>query len=248
MTEPFLLQLSGGTPRASPAPSPITLFLVDDERLQRLSIAARLRTMPGFDVVAASVSAEEALRQITDARPDVVLLSLQQAGDDTLTLAGALHGSVPKSRVIIMGLAATHPDVAGLIRAGVAGFLMANASFDVLLETIRAVASGQQVLPAPLTTALFAQLHKYSVPGRPKRMLNLKQLTLRERQVADQIVLGLSNRVIGGSLGIALPTVKSHVRRVLSKLEVASRVELAALSLRGLVATPSSGLDRNPAR
>ena len=97
------------------------------------------------------------------------------------------------------------------------------------LATIRSVASGIQVLPTQLTRSLFGQLKLHRVLGRPKRMLEIGRLTGREREIADLMVLGLSNQVIATRLKIALHTVKSHVHRVLSKLAVQSRLEVAAV-------------------
>jgi DNA-binding NarL/FixJ family response regulator len=237
MVDTTLLQVPADRTGERQRPPATSLLLIDDEQVARTGMLARIRTQPGFVVVAASVPAEEAVRRVVETRPDVVLLGLRQEGDDTLTLAGALHGAAPASRVIVLGLEARQPDIAGLIRAGVSGFLMAHATFDELLETVRAVAAGTQVLPPGLTTALFNQLQKFSVQGRPKRMLTLKELTTRERQIADLVVLGLSNRAIGQQLRIALPTVKGHVHRVLTKLDVNNRVELAAFSTARLPAS-----------
>jgi DNA-binding NarL/FixJ family response regulator len=97
-----------------------------------------------------------------------VLLNLPQARD-RLALAGALHRVVPKSRVIIMGLKAPQNDVVSFVRAGVSGFIMADASFEQLLQTVRSVAQGIRSLPAELTRSLFSQLRRHGVRGRPKR-------------------------------------------------------------------------------
>jgi DNA-binding NarL/FixJ family response regulator len=218
----------------------ISIVLVDDNASSRDDFASRIREQPGFRVLATSADVEEALEAIRQSRPDLVLLHLRQEGDDTLTLAGALHGEAPGSRVIIMGVLAPQRDVAGLLRAGASGFIMATASFEVFLETIHSVASGIQVLPAELTASLFGQLKRHSVQGRPRRPLDLGCLTVREREVADLLVQGWSNKEIGLRLRIALHTVKSHVHRVLSKLAVNNRLEVAAYSQRR-----QSGLEKH---
>ena len=86
-------------------------------------------------MLAASAEIEEALRQVRQNRPDLVLLNLQRVGDDSLKVAGALHGESPESRVIVMGMEPFHEDVAGFVRAGVSGFIMADASSDAFLAT-----------------------------------------------------------------------------------------------------------------
>ena len=208
----------------------LAIVLVDDNPGARTGVVSRICAQPGFRVLAASAEVEEALRQVRAAKPDLVLLNMQQEGDDSLTLAGALHGAAPASRVILMGLEPAQADVASYLRAGVSGFIMQDASFDTYLDTIHAVANGIQVLPPELTRTLFVQLKQHGVRDRPKRTLHVARLTEREREVADLIVQGCSNKEIAAALDIALHTVKSHVHKVLSKLSVNSRLEVAAYS------------------
>ena len=110
---------------------------------------------------------------------------------------------------------------------------MANAPFDVFLDTICLVARGTRVLPDALTASLFGQLHGPQNRNRTKRMLDVLRLTARERAVTDLIVQGMSNKEISVRLEIALHTVKSHVHRLLSKLELSSRLEVAAFASHG---------------
>lgn len=134
------------------------MVLVDDLRSSREGVVALIRAQPGFQVLAASAEIGEALRKVRETRPDVVLLNLRLEGNDSLTLAGALHGGVPESRVVIMGVEPLHTAVTSLVRAGASGFIMAAASFDRFLSTIHSVAQGIQVLPFELTRSLFGQL------------------------------------------------------------------------------------------
>jgi len=211
----------------------ISILLIDDNLMAREGIVALIRSQPGFQVLAASANVEEALRQVRETRPDVVLLSLRREGQDRLTMAGLLHGQAPASRAIVMGLRPVRENVTSLIRAGVSGFVMADAPFGVFLDTVHLVARGIQVLPEELTASLFGQLHGPQNRDRTKRMLDVLRLTARERAVTDLIVQGMSNKEISVRLEIALHTVKSHVHRLLSKLEVNSRLEVAAFARNG---------------
>ena len=174
----------------APAPiaclsEPIAVVLLDDNPQAREGIAVLLRARPAFQVLAASVDVAEAVRIIRDARPALVLLNLQRERDDGLTLAGVLHGEVPESRLIIMGLEPAQAHVADLVGAGVSGFLMADVSFDTFRSTIRSVAQGVQILPRQLISSLFAQLKRSGVLRRPKQPLDAKQLAVtRGLQVA----------------------------------------------------------------
>jgi DNA-binding NarL/FixJ family response regulator len=213
-----------------PASARISLIFIDDKLSVHQGVVARIRAQPGFRVLATLAEAEMALQQVCEIKPDIVLLNLRQQGDDTLTLAGALHGEAPDSRVVVMGVLPTQADITGFIRACVRGFVMADASFDVLLDTIQSVARDAHVLPLQLTHALFGQLMAHEPGGPPRRILDTERLTKRERAVTDLIVQGLSNKEIAARLQIALHTVKGHVHNVLSKLDVNTRLEIAAFS------------------
>jgi DNA-binding NarL/FixJ family response regulator len=223
---------------ASPT-RPISVVLIDDDHPSREGIAALIRRQPGFQVLTTSAEVEAALQIVRLRRPDIVLLRLGGDADDRLTLAGALRGQAPESRVILMGVHLPQEDVEGFIMAGVAGFILADASPEQFFGTIQSVTLGINVLPSELTSFLFVQLNRQGSRPQRKLALDAKSLTGREREVADLIVLGLCNKEIAGRLGIALHTVKSHVHKVLSKLAVNTRLEVAAFAQRGvLLATP----------
>jgi DNA-binding NarL/FixJ family response regulator len=209
------------------------MLLIDDNPLAREGIVALIRAQPGFHVLAASAEIEAAFGKVRETKPDIVLLNLRRVGDDSLTAAGALHGDVPESRVIIMGMEPLHEDVTSFVRAGVSGFIMADASLDTFLSTIHSVTQGIQVLPLDLTRSLFDQLTGHAARRRSKRKEDGKRLTSRQRAVTDLVVQGLSNQVIAARLSIALNSVKSHVHNVLSKLAVNRRLEVAAFSRNG---------------
>jgi DNA-binding NarL/FixJ family response regulator len=221
-----------------PAPPPIALVLIDDNRLLREGLAAMIHTQPGFKVLAASADVEEALQKVRESQPDVVLLDFGLVDHDSLSLTATVHVEVPAARVIVMGLLSAQEDVADYIRAGASGFIMKEASFDDFFSTIRAVAAGAEVLPPALTTSLFAQIASKAAKGTKTRILDAVRLTNRERQVVGLLGEGLSNKEIATRLHIAVHTVKSHVHNVLEKLALRSRLEVAAFSHSGGVANP----------
>ena len=214
----------------SMATAPISLMLIDDNRLLREGIAALIHTQPGFKVLAAPADAEEALNKVRAARPDVVLLDFGLGNHDSLSLTAMVHGEVPAARIIGMGLMPVQQDVANYVRAGASGFIMKGASFEDFCATIRAVACGAEVLPQALTNSLFTQIAKHAVAGSKARVLEAVRLTARERQVIDLLGEGLSNKEISTRMNIAIHTVKSHVHNVLEKLALRSRLEVAAFA------------------
>ena len=211
-------------------PAPISLVLIDDNRLLREGIAAMIHTQPGFRVLAASADVDEALQKMREAKPDVVLLDFGLEDHDSLSLTATVHAEVPAARVIVMGLLALQDDVADYVKAGASGFVMKDASFEDFFATIRAVAGGAEVLPQALTNSLFAQIARDAARVPRVQVLETVRLTNREREVVGLLAEGLSNKEIGNRLGIAIHTVKSHVHNVLEKLALRSRLEVAAFS------------------
>jgi DNA-binding NarL/FixJ family response regulator len=214
----------------TPESKPISLVLIDDNRLLREGIAALIHTQPGFKVLAASADVDEALARAREAKPDVVLLDFGLADHDSLSLTSTVHREVPEARVIVMGLLPLQEDVADYVRAGASGFIMKDASFEDFFSTIRAVAAGAEVLPQALTNSLFTQIVQNVVGSGKARVLDAVSLTNRERQVIDLLGEGLSNKEIATRLHIAVHTVKSHVHNVLEKLALRSRLEVAAFT------------------
>jgi DNA-binding NarL/FixJ family response regulator len=207
--------------------------LIEDNRLLREGITALIHTQPGFQVLAASADANEALQKVREAKPDVVLLDFGLEDHDSLSLTATVHGEVPQARVIVMGLLPIQEDVANFVRAGASGFIMKDASFEELFSTIRTVAAGGEVLPRALTNSLFSQIAR-NVPGGAKaKVMEAVKLTARERQVIDLLGEGLSNKEIAIRLHIAVHTVKSHVHNILEKLALHTRLEVAAFSHSG---------------
>jgi len=214
-------------------PAPISIVLIDDNRLLREGLTALIHNQPGFQVLAAFADVDEALRKVREAKPDVVLLDFGLENHDSLGLTATVHGEVPSARVIVMGLLPIQEDVADYVRAGASGFIMKDASFEAFFETIRAVAAGAEILPPALTNSLFSQIVR-NVPTTSKsRVLEAVRLTNRERQIIDLLGEGLSNKEISTRLNIAVHTVKSHVHNVLEKLALHSRLEVAAFSHSG---------------
>jgi DNA-binding NarL/FixJ family response regulator len=225
-------------PKAKPVPStpsragkaPIALVLIDDNRLLREGLVSMIHAQPGFRVLAASADVDEALREVREAKPDVVLLDFGLADHDSLKLTARVHTEVPGARVIVMGLLPAQEDVAAYVRAGASGFIMKDASFEEFFATIRAVADGAQVLPKALTTSLFTQIVRNVSNGGKAKALEAVRLTNREREIIALLGEGLSNKEIAKRLGIAVHTVKSHVHNVLEKLALRSRLEVAAFT------------------
>ena len=212
----------------------ISVALIEDNRLVREGIAALLNQTTDFEVVAAGSSGDPAL--LKNAKPQVILLDVGLWDDDSLRVAEIVKKDYPESKVIIMDLLPVHEDIVEFVNAGVSGFILKDATFDDLVNTIRSVAQGAHVLPPAMTSTLFSQIAREAVvKGRGVAMDSVR-MTAREREVIDSIGEGLSNKEIATRLGIATYTVKSHVRNIMEKLALHTRLQIAAFSHKG--ATP----------
>ena len=136
----------------------ISIVLVDDDSSPREAVVDRLAAARGLQVLIVPAELKALSVTVRETRADLLLINLAGKGKRRLTFAGAMHGTVPKLPVIVMGLTPRRENVMSLVRAGVAGFIMADAPLDVYLSTILLVAHGMRVLPPDLTHGLFVQL------------------------------------------------------------------------------------------
>lgn len=212
----------------------ITVVIIDDNRVLREALAAMLDELPDMKVVA---SAGADFTFVAATRPNVLLLDVGLRDEDSLRVATMLTKEHPEARIVVMDLFPVHEEIREFVNAGVAGFVLKDASFDEFVATIRSVAKGNKVLPAQMAESLFSQIAKAANGPDDTRTLDDVRMTRREREVIELIGEGLSNKEIAKRLNIASHTVKSHVRNVMEKLALHSRLQIAAYSHREANAT-----------
>jgi DNA-binding NarL/FixJ family response regulator len=203
----------------------ITVALIEDNRLVREGLTALLNRVPDMRVLAGGLDEHGAFREGTV--PRVVLLDpgLEQA--DSVRVAHRLGEDFPDTGIIVMDLLPTEEDIMEFVGVGVSGFVMKDATLDELLGTIRSVASGVDVLPPPLVTSLFTEIANEVVSNGTPVGFDSVRMTPREREVIDLIAEGKSNKAIGKELHISTHTVKSHLRNIMDKLNLHSRLQIA---------------------
>ena len=204
----------------------ITVAIIEDNRLVREGITDMLNELPDVKVVLATTSFETAL--LKEANPRVVLLDIGLQDVDCLHVAETVRKELADSQVIVMDLLPVHEEIAQFVNVGVAGFILKDATFDDFVGTIRSVADGQRVLPPPMTGTLFSQIALTAVQRGKAAALEAAHMTHREREVIALIAVGMSNKEIAQRLNIATHTVKSHVRNVMEKLALHTRLQIAA--------------------
>lgn len=206
----------------------IAIALIEDNRVVREGLAALLSRVSGLEVVHTGSGAH--FSPLECARPRVVLLDVGLENGDSLALARRIGEDLPDSRVVVMDLLPAEEDVRSFIEVGVSGFIMKDASLDELVMTVRSVAGGSTILPPKMTNSLFSQIATDMVAGRDGGGATTDGigLTPREREVIDLISEGLSNKGIASRLHISIHTVKSHVRNIMEKLALHTRLQVAA--------------------
>ena len=209
----------------------ISIALIEDNRLVREGISALLTQHSDLNVVASSSSRDTA--ELRDSRPNVILLDIGLGQGTSLRIAEQIKKELPDSRIIVMDVLPVHEDIMEFVNVGVSGFIMKDATVHDLVSTIRSVAQGADVLPPQMTGTLFSQIAKDAVVRGRADVLEAVRMTPREREVIDLIAEGLGNKEIAARLDIASDTVKSHVRNIMEKLMLHTRLQIAAFAHRG---------------
>jgi DNA-binding NarL/FixJ family response regulator len=183
--------------------------------------------------VAASLSNGDALLKGKPLQADVILLDFVLRSKNSLRLVHSLRATTPNTRIIVMDLAPLQPSLVEYVQAGVAGFVLKDATFSDFIQTIRDVAQGKKVLPPLLTSSLFSEIAEHATAKGKGNPFTSVRMTNREREVIELIAEGLSNKQIAGRLNLAVDTVKSHVHNILEKLQLHTRLEIASFRHEG---------------
>jgi DNA-binding NarL/FixJ family response regulator len=204
----------------------ITVAVIEDNRLVREGIVEMLDELADVTVVLAAAALETGA--LIAANPRIVLLDVGLQDRQSLALADMVRTELADARVIVMDLLPVHEELVDFVNAGVAGFILKDATIDDFLGTIRSVAAGGRVLPPRMTGTLFSQIARAAIERGSPAATEAVRMTPREREVVALIAEGLSNRDIAQRLDVAADTVKSHVRNVMDKLALRSRLQIAA--------------------
>jgi DNA-binding NarL/FixJ family response regulator len=202
--------------------------LIEDNRLLRDGIASILKKQPDMQIVATEGNGENILLIMGKSKPNIVMLDLGLRNQNSLQVVKLSKQNFPGTKIIVMDLIPLQSDVFEFVKAGVAGFILKDASSADFLKTIRSVYHGAQVLPPHLTGSLFSQIVEHALTGlKPSLIVESVRMTKREKQVIDLIADGATNKEIGQKLHLSTYTVKSHVHNILEKLALHTRVQIA---------------------
>jgi DNA-binding NarL/FixJ family response regulator len=206
----------------------VRLLIVEDNRLLREGITAMIDEQPDLKVVASFGDYAKAQQSISISKPDLLLLDFGLRNQNSLLVVKSIKKNFPDIGIIVMDLIPLESDVLDFVKAGVSGFILKDATTDDFLKTIRAVISGDKVLPQHLTESLFSQIVEFALNhSKPSKLLESVRMTKREKQVIELVAEGLTNKEIAQKLHLSTYTVKSHIHNILEKLALHTRVQIA---------------------
>lgn len=205
----------------------IRVALVDDHSLCRRGLTELLTHCYGVTVVGATDNAKGLETLLTEQNPDLVVMDLRMEPHGGLELLHMMRAAGHETPVVILTMSDTEADLAAALKAGVRGYLLKDMAPDDVVDAIRRVGAGEMVVAPAMTMKMIGILQHGN--KEPSYQTSLKTLTEREREILRLLADGESNKGIAKLLGISNDTVKQHVRHILTKLNLTSRVEAAVL-------------------
>lgn len=219
----------------------VTILLVEDHTSFRQALAAVLSLEDDLELVAEVERGEDAGPAAARATPAVAVVDLDLPGIGGVEAIAAIRAASPETRCVVLTALRDEVELGRAIEAGAAGLVHKSVDMSVLLDAIRGVSDGATLL-APETTARFLSALSRSRSDHWRAELLRSSLSPREFEVLQLLTEGRTNRAIGEELGISPETAQTHVRNLMGKLDVSSRLEAVALALRlGIVSVPDHG-------
>lgn len=204
----------------------VRVLIADDEALLRMAFSMVLEAQPDLEPVGEAGDGADAVRLAADLRPDVVLMDVRMPVTDGIEATRQIVRTCPRTRVLILTTFDLDEYAFAGLKAGASGFLLKNTRPEELLTAIRTVAAGNAVVSPRVTRRLLEKFRPHlpdaTTTARDER---LSRLSAREREVLVQVGSGLSNAEIAATLHLAEATVKSHLGRILHKLELRDRIQ-----------------------
>jgi two-component system nitrate/nitrite response regulator NarL len=204
---------------------PIRVVLIDDHGLCRRGLAELLEHRAGIRVVGATGEPEAALRLLHELKPDLLIMDLRMPAMHGFSLLKRIREESIETPAVILTMCDSHEDLANAMRAGVRGYLLKDMDPDDVVDSIRRAVRGELVVAPAMATKLTHLLGAQG--GREEG----RALTEREVEILGYIARGMSNKSIAKELNISHDTVKLHVRHILAKLNLSSRVEAAVYAV-----------------
>jgi two-component system NarL family response regulator len=220
-----------GAPRR---PEPIRVLIVDDHALFRRGLEMVLDEENDIELVGQASDGAEATLRAAESLPDVVLMDIRMPKSSGIVACRAMKEAAPSTKIVMLTISDEEEDLFEAIRAGASGYLLKDIPLDEVAEAVRAVHGGQSLISPSMAGKLlteFATLARRN-EDEPPQQVPAPKLTEREMEVLKLVARGMNNRDIAKELFISENTVKNHVRNILEKLQIHSRMEAVMIALR----------------
>ncbi len=225
--------ITGETPRPARGNDPIRVLVVDDHALFRRGLEMVLAQESDIEVIGEAGDAVAAVDRASELLPDVVLLDVRMPKGSGIEACVAIKEVAPSARIIMLTISDEEADLYEAIKAGATGYLLKEISIDEVASAVRAVYDGQSLISPAMASKLlteFALMAKRS--NERSQQVPTPRLTERELEVLKLVARGLNNRDIAKELFISENTVKNHIRNILEKLQLHSRMEAVVYAVR----------------
>ncbi len=211
---------------------PIRVLVVDDHALFRRGLEMVLAQEPDIDVVGEAEDGAEAVEKAVETTPDIVLMDVRMPKRGGIDACTAIKDAVPSSKIIMLTISDEEVDLYDAIKAGAMGYLLKEISIEEVASAIRAVHGGQSLISPSMASKLLNEFASMIKRGDERQQVPAPRLTDREMEVLRLVAKGLNNRDIAKQLFISENTVKNHIRNILEKLQLHSRMEAVVYAVR----------------
>ena len=200
------------------------VLIADDDHLMRAGLVELLTADPEIEVIGQASTGREAVERARRLAPDVVLMDVRMPDLDGIGATRELSGAAPKARVLILTTFEQDDYIFGALRAGASGFLLKRTRPEELIAAVHTIAAGDSLLSPSVTRRVIERMAQQPTPEFAAQA-KLDHLTPREREVLELVARGLSNREIAAALIVEESTIRTHVKRILTKLDLRDRIQ-----------------------
>jgi len=210
----------------------LRVLIVDDHALFRRGLQMVLRQEEDIEVVGEAGDGHEAVDRAQELMPDVVLMDVRMPGQSGIKATEQIKDLLPHAKILMLTISDEEADLYDAIKAGASGYLLKEISIDEVADAVRSVSSGQSRISPSMASKLLTEFAAMSKRADERHQLPAVRLTEREMEVLKLVAQGMNNRDIAKELFIAENTVKNHIRNILEKLHLHSRMEAVVYAVR----------------
>jgi DNA-binding NarL/FixJ family response regulator len=221
------------------------VLIADDDDLMRAGLAELLAGDPSIEIVGEASTGRQAVERTGRLDPDVVLMDVRMPDVDGIEATRELTRAAPRTRVLILTTFEQDDYIFGALRAGASGFLLKRTRPEELIAAVHTIGSGDSLLSPSVTRRVIDRMAQQPAPDLTDQA-KLHELTPREREVLELVARGLPNREIARELVVEESTIRTHVKRILMKLDLRDRVQIVIFAYETGVNRPAAAADPAP--